>query len=51
MCPREKAVTAELDIDYITPDAAWAPSYDIHSAGMDKPVTLTYKADVSEHRY
>lgn len=45
----KKAVTAELDIDYITPDAAWAPSYDIRSAGMDKPVTLTYKADVIQN--
>lgn len=45
----KKAVTAELDIDYITPDAAWAPSYDIRSAGMDKPVILTYKADVIQN--
>ncbi|ENZ0348863.1 DUF4139 domain-containing protein [Morganella morganii] len=45
----KKAVTAELDIDYITPDAAWAPSYDIRSTGMDKPVTLTYKADVIQN--
>ncbi|RUT66671.1 hypothetical protein CKG00_09990 [Morganella morganii] len=45
----KKAVTAELDIDYITPDAAWAPSYDIRSAGMDKPVTLSYKADVIQN--
>ncbi|MBW5407735.1 mucoidy inhibitor MuiA family protein [Morganella morganii] len=45
----KKAVTAELDIDYITPDAAWAPSYDIRSAGMDEPVILTYKADVIQN--
>lgn len=45
----KKAVTAALDIDYITPDAAWAPSYDIRSTGMDKPVTLTYKADVIQN--
>ena len=45
----KKAVTAELDIAYITADAAWAPAYDIRSTGLDKPVTLTYKADVIQN--
>ncbi len=45
----KKAVTAELQIAYITPNAAWSPTYDIRSAGMDKPITLTYKADVIQN--
>lgn len=45
----KKAVTAELDIAYITADAAWAPAYDIRTTGLDKPVTLTYKANVIQN--
>ena len=45
----KKALTTELKIAYITPNAAWSPTYDIRSGGMDKPITLTYKADVMQN--
>ncbi len=38
-----------MRISYITPDAGWSPAYDIRSQGMDKPILLTYKADVIQN--
>lgn len=45
----KKAVTAELDIVYITTDAAWSADYDIRAVGLNKPVMLTYKANVIQN--
>ncbi|HCH50695.1 MAG TPA: hypothetical protein DEV59_08420 [Proteus sp.] len=44
-----KNVTSKLRISYITPDAGWSPTYDIRSQGLDKPITLTYKADLIQN--
>ncbi|MCK9782770.1 DUF4139 domain-containing protein [Proteus vulgaris] len=44
-----KNLTSKMRISYITPDAGWSPAYDIRSQGMDKPILLTYKADVIQH--
>ncbi|WP_337236800.1 DUF4139 domain-containing protein [Proteus faecis] len=44
-----KNLTSKMHISYITPDAGWSPAYDIRSQGMDKPILLTYKADVIQN--
>ncbi|MFU9074890.1 DUF4139 domain-containing protein [Proteus sp. LHD240705] len=44
-----KNLTSKMRISYITPDAGWSPAYDIRSQGMDKPILLTYKADVIQN--
>lgn len=44
-----KNLTSKMRISYITPDARWSPAYDIRSQGMDKPILLTYKADVIQN--
>ncbi len=44
-----KDLTSKMRISYITPDAGWSPAYDIRSQGMDKPILLTYKADVIQN--
>ena len=44
-----KNITSKTQISYITPDAGWSPAYDIRSQGMDKPILLTYKADVIQN--
>ncbi|MEQ5573006.1 mucoidy inhibitor MuiA family protein [Providencia huaxiensis] len=45
----QKPVTAELQISYLTPDAAWSPSYDIRSLNSQSPIVLTYKADIVQN--
>lgn len=44
-----KTLTSKMQLSYITPDAGWSPTYDIRSQGMNKPITLTYKADVIQN--
>ncbi|MEQ4921902.1 DUF4139 domain-containing protein [Proteus hauseri] len=44
-----KNLTSKMRISYITPDAGWSPTYDIRSQGLDKPITLTYKADLIQN--
>ncbi|WP_157954990.1 DUF4139 domain-containing protein [Proteus terrae] len=44
-----KNLISKMRISYITPDAGWSPAYDIRSQGMDKPILLTYKADVIQN--
>ena len=36
----------ELLLSYLTPSAGWFPIYDIRASGTDKPLKLTYKANV-----
>jgi len=40
------ATTAEFDISYLVSGVSWSPIYDIRSEGIDKNVTLVYKANV-----
>lgn len=38
--------TISLDLKYLTSDAGWAPSYDIITEDVNKPITLKYRAKV-----
>lgn len=40
------AQTLEITCTYLVNNAGWAPLYDLRSAGLDKPLQLTYKANV-----
>lgn len=42
----EQALTMPLNITYLTPQAGWTPSYDVRVQEIDKPLELTYKANV-----
>lgn len=44
-----KPTTAQLQLSYLTPDAAWSPSYDIRSQDVGSPITLTYKANLVQN--
>lgn len=44
-----KSLSANMQISYVTPDAGWSPSYDIRAKDIDKPVNITYKADVIQN--
>ncbi|MBK6931714.1 MAG: DUF4139 domain-containing protein [Saprospirales bacterium] len=40
------ALTLEITCTYLVNNAGWTPLYDLRSAGLDKPLTLVYKANV-----
>lgn len=44
-----KSITTNMHVSYMTPDAGWSPSYDIRAKAIDKPLLLTYKADVIQN--
>ncbi|MBG5882165.1 DUF4139 domain-containing protein [Providencia alcalifaciens] len=44
-----KNLSTNMQISYVTPDAGWSPSYDIRAKDIDKPVSITYKADVIQN--
>ncbi|HEQ1857047.1 TPA: mucoidy inhibitor MuiA family protein [Providencia alcalifaciens] len=44
-----KNLSTNMQISYVTPDAGWSPSYDIRAKDIDKPVNITYKADVIQN--
>lgn len=44
-----KNLSTNMQISYVTPDAGWSPSYDIRAKDIDKPVKITYKADVIQN--
>lgn len=41
------AQTLEITCNYLVTQAGWAPVYDLRSEGMDKPLQLVYKANIS----
>jgi len=41
--------TTKFELSYITNNASWAPKYDIRTKDIDKPIALTYKADVIQN--
>ena len=41
--------TATIGINYFLPDAGWAPTYDLRTESMEKPIQLTYKATVFQN--
>jgi len=42
----DKPVPAKLSISYVVSNAGWYPSYDIRVDDINKPVTISYKANV-----
>lgn len=40
---------ATIGINYFLPDAGWAPTYDLRTESMEKPIHLTYKATVFQN--
>lgn len=43
------AVNADIDFTYMVTSAGWTPSYEIRSDGTDKPVMISYKANVYQN--
>jgi len=41
--------TTKFELSYITNNASWVPTYDIRTKDIDKPIALTYKADVIQN--
>jgi hypothetical protein len=42
------AVQSNLSLKYLVNDAHWLPSYDIRAKNIQSPVSITYKANVSQ---
>lgn len=45
----EAATTVTISINYFVPNAGWAPTYDLRTESVDKPIQLTYKATVFQN--
>ncbi len=44
----EASVTASLEVNYIVSNAGWNPVYDLRAINTKSPVSLSYKANVSQ---
>lgn len=44
-----QAVTAKAVVRYMTPNAAWAPLYDVHASAINQPLRLVYKANIRQY--
>ncbi|MEO3990623.1 DUF4139 domain-containing protein [Pseudocitrobacter cyperus] len=44
-----KAVSSHAVVRYMTPQATWVPSYDIHASAINQPLRLVYKASIRQH--
>lgn len=44
-----KAVSSHAVVRYMTPQAAWTPSYDIHASAINQPLRLVYKASIRQY--
>jgi len=40
---------AILDVNYLVANASWSPKYDLRASGINKPIELTYKANVYQN--
>jgi uncharacterized protein (TIGR02231 family) len=43
------ATTAEVGIDYVTPNAGWVPTYDVMADKTNGPIDLFYKANLHQN--
>ena len=43
------ATSFPIKIQYLVREARWYPSYDIRAKNIQSPITITYKASVSQH--
>jgi TonB-dependent SusC/RagA subfamily outer membrane receptor len=41
--------TSELNFNYLVDNASWYPSYDIRFLGVNKPLNVTYKANINQN--
>ena len=41
--------TSKLSLNYLVDNASWYPSYDIRFLGVNKPLTVTYKANIKQN--
>lgn len=41
--------TSKLSVNYFVDNASWYPSYDIRFMGVNKPLTVTYKANIKQN--
>uniref|UniRef100_A0A182SBX6 DUF4139 domain-containing protein n=1 Tax=Anopheles maculatus TaxID=74869 RepID=A0A182SBX6_9DIPT len=44
-----KAVTSDIRLSYVIQDAGWVPTYDVRVENINRPVTLSYKANVFQN--
>ncbi|AHG22881.1 hypothetical protein Z042_16755 [Chania multitudinisentens RB-25] len=44
-----KAVTSDIKLSYVIQDAGWVPAYDVRVANINRPVQLSYKANVFQN--
>jgi len=44
----KESYATKIDLSYIVGRASWIPSYDIRFEGLTKPLTLNYKANVTQ---
>ena len=38
-----------MELQYITPNAGWKPAYDLRVKNLNNPLTLSYKAEISQN--
>lgn len=43
------ATAASVNINYVTPNASWAPSYDLRVDKINSPVKLVFKANITQN--
>lgn len=43
------ATAAAVNINYVTPNASWTPSYDLRVDKINNPVKLVYKANITQN--
>jgi len=41
--------SSKITLSYLVDKASWYPSYDIRFVGVDKPLTITYKANINQN--
>lgn len=45
----DEVVAGTIDVNYLVNNASWSPKYDLRASGINKPVELTYKANVYQN--
>jgi TonB-dependent SusC/RagA subfamily outer membrane receptor len=45
----KQAKNAKIKFSYLVENASWYPSYDIRFTGVDKPLIITFKANISQN--
>ena len=45
----KQSKSSKINFSYLVEKASWYPSYDIHFTGVDKPLTITFKANIIQN--